>query len=155
MNNMIELSFQNDDWITEYREGNPIWIATLSNYQTIYRDDGRWPNSEHSAWKRLMDYCILNNLYISKFRFGFRSNMFNLSDNADGYFFRQGVRAYYPTPQYSFWRLGVVKDNKVHTIKWRIPEFIASEPEILDISKNEESIIWRTPSRVYLEQSQK
>lgn len=150
----IPLSFQNDDWITEYREGNPIWIATLSDGQNVYRDDGRWENEEVSAWKRLQDYCIIKNLFIEKFRFGFRSNMFNLSDNADGYFFRQGIRAYYPTTQYSFWRLGVVKDNKIHTIKWRIPEFIPSETEILDINKNEESIIWKTLLRAYLAQSQ-
>lgn len=125
------LSFQNDDWMIQYREGNPIWIATLNDSTTVFRDDGRWPNEEWSAWIRLKKYCRETGLYIKSFRFGFRSNMFNLQDDAEGYSFILGIRGNYgsSTPMH-FWKVGVVEDENVNLRKWYVPEMMPKELEV-------------------------
>ena len=124
MANTHFLSIKNDDWIESYREGNPIWIATLDDGLDVFRDDGRWDNTDYSAWTRLKKYCEENNRTIKHLRFGFRSNMFNLEDDAQEYVFIQGIRGIYPNLQQGFWKLGVVKDNVAYLRKWFIPEML-------------------------------
>ena len=44
---------QLDSYVNQYGDKNPMWIAELSNGETIYQDDGR-PNAvPESAWARL------------------------------------------------------------------------------------------------------
>lgn len=130
---MVQLSFSADEWISQYREGNPIWIATLCNGQTVYCDDGRY--EPHSAWSRLKEYCRENCLTISEMRFGFRSNMFSLPPNKAGYFFCRsllcGVGQGVPT--YS-WKLGYIENGIVKVQSWIVPPFIAEGTEQREIN---------------------
>ena len=126
MSNEHFLSTTSDEWIEQYREDNPIWIATLNSGLTVYRDDGRWVGEKNSAWERLRDYCIMTGDYIVNFRFGFRSNMFSLAENSDGYFFVLAVRSHYPLDTtLQLWKLGYIgEDGKLYVRRWFVPEML-------------------------------
>ena len=46
-----------DTYVNVYGDSHPMWIAKLSNGETIYQDDGRPEVEPASAWLRLKDYC--------------------------------------------------------------------------------------------------
>ena len=75
-----------DEFMVNYAEGNPIWIVTLSNGETIYRDDGRPGLLTHNAWRRLYHYCTEYYLHIVSMTIGFRDNRYALT--AKGFCFR-------------------------------------------------------------------
>lgn len=147
---MINLSVQNDEWITSYREGNPIWIATLDDGLDVFRDDGRWPNAEHSAWVRLREFCRREKRAIRQLRFGFRSNMFSIVDDAEGYFFSLGIRGIYPHGNQHFWKIGYVDGNDVNIRKWFVPEMLPDESEVRPKIKCFENLVPGTGNGKYL-----
>ena len=53
----VFLSKEMDAYIRVYADNNPLWIATLSNGETIYQDDGRPNVKPLSAWSRVKKYC--------------------------------------------------------------------------------------------------
>jgi hypothetical protein len=122
------LCFENDEKIREYREQNPIWITTLNNGQVVYGAEGY---DIRPTWSALQEYCDTNLLSIKSLRFGFRSNMFNLADDKDGYFFCKGIRASLSSvQQQQYWLLGYVEGDNILISKWFIPEMINVETEI-------------------------
>ena len=90
---MSLLSKELNDYVIKYADNNPIWIATLSNGETIYQDDDR-PNIEPaSAWVRLKQYCEENSFHITNLKVRNRTHIEEVGSGHDGYFFCKGAGA--------------------------------------------------------------
>ena len=48
---------QMDDWLSDRAELQAIWIADLTNGETIFQDDNRPGEEEWMAWRRHRCHC--------------------------------------------------------------------------------------------------
>jgi hypothetical protein len=80
------------------------WIANVSDGSTFIED---WVPGYLSPWQRLMDYCKINNAYITNLRLTVGKKTFACVSNAKGYWQAHGM----PSIQ------GVECDEDLH--KWR------------------------------------
>ena len=124
-----------DDFIQDKDE--TIWICKLDNGLTVYQDDDR-PGLEPSAWIRLGNYCRLNKVNIIEMIIKFRSHEELVGREADGHFFRRAIlgglglnRKEIPVSRHYF-ITGVLKDGKVYTTKWQVPELMLIEEDVRD-----------------------
>ena len=121
----IFLSKELDSYINQYADSNPIWIAELSNGETVYQDDGR-PNAEpESGWLRMKQYCEENNLHIESMKVRNRSHVEDIGSGYDGYFFCKGAGAllFQDLTVHTF-NIGHVENGKLYVRTWRLPELI-------------------------------
>jgi len=117
----------NDSFVNEQLR----WVATLSNKEKIYQDDGRPGCFPPSAWLRLKLYLQENNLYITGMLLQFRSHIINIGHNYQAYFFSKGVGAcmmmshqdgYSSTLNYFL--VGYKDNHQVYIKKYQVPELI-------------------------------
>lgn len=110
-----------------------LWIAELSNGETIYSDDDRPGEENWNAWSRLKNYVEVNNLKINKLKLKYKSNEISLPDNAEGYFFMHGAKALL-TNEYQHrvtcYIVGYVENNQIHITWYKVPELWVEETEI-------------------------
>lgn len=118
-----------DDFIIDYQEQLPSWIVTLNSGVTVYQDDGRPGIEPHSAWERLYNHCQETNDYIVSMTIKFRSNMHQLSSNADGYYFSKGARAGFAFPTMQLFFVGTLQNNRLIVTCWKTPEMLKEESE--------------------------
>tara|TARA_Y100001938_G_scaffold88159_1_gene120784 strand:+ start:1902 stop:2378 length:477 start_codon:yes stop_codon:yes gene_type:complete len=138
----MQLTKEFDDYIVGYADSNPIWIATLSNGETIYQDDDR-PNVEPpSAWVRLKAYCEENNLHITNLKVRNRTHIEEVGSDYDGYFFCKGAGALmfsdYVIHTYS---IGVLKGESLKVQTWRLPELVPERFEERDPYQSPDCLI--------------
>jgi len=146
------LCFNEDEYSQSFAEGNPRWVVTLNNGQTVYQDDGRPGVSPHSAWIRLKEYCNKNKLYITNFSFGFRSNKKTLEPNADGYYFCKGSRgAFGASKTLQLFFIGTLINNVLSVSCWKVPEMIREKTEIRNHNEANECLI-RKNTNQFMEQ---
>ena len=138
----VQLSKEYDSYINVYADNNPIWIATLSNGETIYQDDGR-PNVEpKSAWSRLKIYCEKNGLHIKNLKVKNRSHLEDVGSDYDGYFFCKGARGFlFDGLTLHTFVIGILEGEKLRVKRWRLPELIADSFEERDPYECPECII--------------
>ena len=138
----IFLSKEFDTYINVYADNNPLWIATLSNGETIYQDDGR-PNVEPaSAWIRLKRYCKINDVYITNMKIRNRSHVQDIGSDYDGYFFCKGAGGLlFGDMTLHTFIIGTLAGEKLSVKKWRLPELISEESEERDPYELPECII--------------
>lgn len=111
-----------------------LWIAQLSNGETIYSDDYRPGETEWNAWKRLRDYVHENNLQINKLKIKYKSHEYHLPDNADGYFFGHGAKALITNKhsnRVNCYLVGPINllEEKIDIFWLRVPEVEVEETE--------------------------
>lgn len=131
---------QKDEFLEERWECKSRWEVVLSDGRTVYQDDER---SNSISWKNLRNYLIENpDLRITKFYIGFRDNVFNLPENADGYYFRNSVLASWGSEfeKHSF-LAGYLKDGVLRVYKYELPEMRFLGEEIRNIEDSGESLI--------------
>ena len=138
----IFLTKEFDAYIRVYADNNPLWIATLSNGETIYQDDGRPNIKPSSAWSRLKSYCEINDVHITNIKLRNRTNVVDVGSNHDGYFFCKsaGALMFGDLTMHSF-VIGTLTGEKLSTRKWRLPELIAETVEERDPYELPECII--------------
>tara|TARA_R100000008_G_C3577865_1_gene166419 strand:+ start:1088 stop:1570 length:483 start_codon:yes stop_codon:yes gene_type:complete len=138
----IFLSKEFDDYINVYADKNPLWIATLSNGEQVYQDDGREGIEPASAWVRLKQYCSINDLYIESIKLRNKSHIEELGSGHDGYFFCKsaGALLFGDMTQHSF-VFGTLTGEKLSVRKWRLPELVPESVEERDPYENPEFII--------------
>lgn len=137
-----KLCFEQDEWLTQYREGNPIWIAKLNDEKYVYCDDGRYEGNIPGTWQRLKKYCEDTGLYVVQFRFGFRSNMFSMPSDKPGYFFARAARGYFGSNDtLQLWTIGYTDGADVQVSKWQVPEMFVIETEKREKHQCGESLI--------------
>lgn len=129
----IFLSKEFDSYINQYADSNPIWIAKLSNGETVYQDDGRPNVQPESAWLRMKQYCEENDLYIESIQVRNRSHVEDVGVGHDGYFFCKGAGAllFQDLTIHTF-NIGHLEDEKLHVRIWRLPELIPERFEERD-----------------------
>jgi len=129
----VFLSKEFDSYINQYADSNPIWIAELSNGETVYQDDGRPNVKPESGWLRMKQYCEENNLHIESIKVRNRSHIEDVGSGYDGYFFCKGAGAllFQDLTVHTF-NIGHLKDDKLYVRTWRLPELIPERFEERD-----------------------
>jgi hypothetical protein len=121
---------QIDDFIKE----KSVWVAVLSNGETIYADDNRDGLEPKSAWKRLKEYVSANNLQVVRFGIKFRSHQEWLPDNCPGYFFANGIGAtLFTNKNINYQILGYVEDGKIICRHFIIPSLLVGTITVRDL----------------------
>ena len=138
----IFLSKEFDSYINVYADNNPLWIATLSNGEVVYQDDGRPNVKPASAWARLKKYCEINDVHITNIKIRNRTHIEDLGSDCDGYFFCKsaGALLFGDTTQHAF-IFGTLNGEKLSVRKWRLPELIPEATEERDPYELPECII--------------
>jgi hypothetical protein len=103
----------------EYREGNTVWLATLSNGEQVCRNDAGGVNS----WFQLRDRLSREKLHIVNFSLAFRSNHVHLPPNKDGYLFSLGVLASISNNK-NIMLAGYMDGDNVIVTEYVVPELI-------------------------------
>jgi|TARA_R110000751_G_scaffold276860_3_gene378078 hypothetical protein len=139
---MSLLSKELNDYVIKYADNNPIWIATLSNGETIYQDDDR-PNIEPaSAWVRLKQYCEENSFHITNLKVRNRTHIEEVGSGHDGYFFCKGAGALmFSDFVVHTYNIGVLKGDKLKVQIWRLPELLPERFEERDPYQSPECLI--------------
>lgn len=138
------LSFVEDDYLREAYETYPRLVITLSDGRIVYSDDER-PGQKAPTWVRLRNFLEKNpEIFITKVTAGFRDNILNIGDDADGYFFvKSAFAAIDSAKTLSMWVLGTYENNILKTKRYLVPEMILVEEEIRDPLKAGECLICR------------
>ena len=126
-----------------FLEDKTIWIASLSNGQTVFQDDERTGAYPHSAWVRLKDYCEEEDVYINDLKIKFRSHVVPIP-RADGYHFMKGVGCVVGSGQEDFFIFGTLENGTLKRTWYKIPEIIENKTANIEedeISKYESLII--------------
>lgn len=132
-----------DDFMQERRELQTLWSTELTDGTWVYQDDDRPGVYPESAWKRLKQYCELNNLGIKFMRISFRKNVQDIGRDAEAFFFCKSVLGWYGSGKnYNYYIVGTINDGILTTKKWEVPPLLMKEEEIRDIGKYEECLIW-------------
>lgn len=128
------LCFEPDDFINDKYESETRWIITLSDGRKVYQDDERPGLSEPSTWKRLKTFLQENpELSVIGMTVGFRDNIINVGDNADGYYFcKAALGDLFSGANMGFYVCGTLKDGELHVKRRKIPELIVVEEEQRD-----------------------
>ena len=106
-------------------EKGTIWMADLSNGETIYQDDDREGVEPESAWIRLGMYCEENSLHITSFTIQNGTNTVRIKEDADGYFFCKGAGGFLFTcdgATYQSYIVGTLKDGLLRVDVYNVPE---------------------------------
>ena len=138
----IFLSKEFDSYINVYADNNPLWIATLSNGEVVYQDDGRPNVKPASALARLKKYCEVNDVHITNIKIRKRTHIEDLGSDCDGYFFCKsaGALLFGDMTQHAF-IFGTLNGEKLSVRKWRLPELIPEATEERDPYELPECII--------------
>lgn len=133
------ISTEIDSFIDDKDE--TIWICTLSNGLIVYQDDDR-PDHEPSAWLRLKEYCKQNNCHVISMKFKFRSHIEHIGDGSEGFFFCRGAMYGIGMKKTEYRYIGgLIKNGKLTTYKFIVPELVLIETENRDIILSEKFII--------------
>jgi hypothetical protein len=117
-----------------FLEDKTIWVAVLSNGQTVYQDDNRIDYEEKSAWLRLKRYISENQLKIKTFYIKFRSNtVLSTPSDASGYFFSKGIMGSVATSNVFYYLVGHIENGKVYIKKFKIPELLCFDQEVREL----------------------
>lgn len=109
--------------IQEYREGNTVWVATLSNGEEVCRYD----IGDNDTWAELKQRVINENLSITSLTLRFRSNAISVPPNQPGYMFCKGVLAS-TTRCLNLFSIGhLMYDGSVKVKQYIVPELIEWE----------------------------
>ena len=123
-----------DDYVRDYQEMYPSWVVGLHSGLVVYQDDYRV--EPYSAWERLYNYCQENNDFIQSMRIQFRSNVHQLPDHADGYYFSKGVRGCWGmTKTMQLFFVGILNQGVLNVTCWKVPEMMKEVTEERDPTK--------------------
>lgn len=140
---MTMICTEYDEYIHQYYESLPRWEAYLFNGLRVYQDDGR-PGTNKSAWERLRDYCLQEQVGIKEMKIAFRDNSISLPSNKSAYYFRNRLECMLKSEkQFKFFIVGY-KDkmnSKINCKVYSVPDLILRETEERDFDVNDLSLI--------------
>lgn len=136
-----QVSLEYDEYIHQFWEDRPRWEVLLSDNSKVYQDDNR-AGTKVSAWERLRNYCIANNLTIKSMKIAFRDNVKSLPENKSGYYFRRMVRCYLNSDSNKeLFIVGYEEDGVVKVKIYSVPEIIFESEEDREIDLEDLSLI--------------
>lgn len=115
-----------------------VWYARLSDGREVVMDDGRPGEEQPSAWLRLADHCLTQNVRVTALWLAFRSHVLRhiLPENAEGYFFcKNAVKTKGLRDTLSFYLVGHVDGDRVHIQRWRVPGLMPIGAETRSLSE--------------------
>lgn len=129
----------------EFIRNNPVWVAELSNKETIYRHQ---IDGEPDSWLRLRDYLIQTNtiifyrhqwepVYINKLYFRFRDHFEEIGYNKPAFFFSNFIRCLIEPgarPFHSFMGGYLHENGQVLIKRFAVPELILEHEEYVDLN---------------------
>lgn len=131
-----------DGYIYELFEFNPRWVVKLSNGETVFQDDNRPGEEEHSAWIRLAKYMQENRLDIEHMKLQFRSNVKVVNDGpVDGFFFSQASLGAPGMKTVDYFVAGTLKNGILQIRRWQVPELELDEVEYRKVADAKECLI--------------
>lgn len=115
-----------DDYVQwlQLDKGQAIWIAELTNGETVYQDDYRPDASHHSAWVRLASYLEQERTSIRTMHLKFRSNRMDrvVPENAEGYYFsKTSIGVFGLDDKIELVSLGSLHSHTVMLQRWNVP----------------------------------
>ncbi len=120
-------------FLQRVKKVDTIWVASLNNGETIYQDD-MLPGND-SAWVRMREYCQENVLYLVDLELRFRHFVKKQPSNAEGYFFCKSLLgAMFSSHLLNYYSVGYVKDGKIWSQKWKVPELVLEMEHERDIT---------------------
>lgn len=117
--------------IQDYREGNTVWIARLSNGEEVVRYE---VDPTINPWEQLRQRVKAEGLTITSLGLAFRSHHEFLPPNKDGYMFCKGVLASV-TKNFDLLSIGYLENGKVYLRQYISPELIVWEEFSIDQSE--------------------
>jgi len=120
-----------------------IWIARLSDGNTVFQDDDREGDFHPSAWIRLKDYCDSKGVYIDSLSIRFRDHKVDVP-KAEAYHFIKSVGCMVGFPEEHFFIVSLLKQDKLERTWYKVPEIVedeVSEVKTEDIPKYESLMI--------------
>jgi hypothetical protein len=122
--------------IDDFIRYKTIWVANLSNGETIYQDDNREGESEPIAWFRLRSYLKKNPpLYILSLLIQFCDHVEQACEvSEEGYYYSQGAYNLIGDTTHYFYILGSLHGDTVHATRWDIPSLIPINKESRKVS---------------------
>lgn len=141
MHSQDKVSFEYDEYINQFWEDRPRWEVILSNGSKVYQDDNR-PGTTITAWERLRNYCINNNLFIVSMKVAFRDNVKSLPENMEGYYFRRMMKCFFGSnkSKESF-IVGYQEDGVVKVKIFSVPEIVLETEEERPVDLEDLSLI--------------
>lgn len=130
----------------EFNREKVCWVAHLSNGETVYQDDDRPGETERSSWIRLKNYCKQGKYSVVGIDIRFWDHKEKaVTDGALGYYFVNKVEATafsgVVNNTHSYYVIGYLKDDKVYTTEWLVPEIIEMSHEIRDVVADDPKLI--------------
>ena len=127
-----------DGYIEEKYERQAMWIAKLSNGETVYQDDERPGLFENSAWIRLKEYVYANKLHIDNLTIRFRSHIISVNHTpVGGFFFRHAALGSFGSAKtVAFYLAGTIQNGILSVVKYRVPEIEVEKIETRDIQES-------------------
>jgi len=122
-----------DNWRNSPYFEQPVWVATLSNNEEIYQDDGAHEDLEPSAWIRLKEYCKELDLHLTNLQLRFKSHVVGTEPSAEGYFFCKAILgSLFASSCTHYYVAGHMDENNIiHKTKFVVPELIEEGKEEL------------------------
>ena len=111
-----------------------IWVALLSNGQTVFQDDGREGIKDYSAWIRLKDHCDQEGVYIEDLKIKFRSHTVPIP-KSEGYHFIKGMGCMVGFDPEEFFIVGTLQGGTLKRTWYKVPEIV--EDKTANIEENE------------------
>jgi len=117
-----------------FLDDKTIWIASLSDGQTVYQDDGRSGVSHHSAWVRLKDYCAVEDIHINGLKIKFRSHVVPIP-KSEGYHFIHGVGCLVGFDSEDFFIIGTLNNGTLKRTWYKVPEILENKTVNIETDK--------------------
>ena len=130
---------QEDSFLDE----KTIWIATLSDGNTVFQDDDREGDFHPSAWIRLKDHCDSKGVYIDNLSIRFRDHKVDVP-KAEAYHFIKSVGCMVGYPEEHFFIVSLLKQGELVRTWYKVPEIVENDSSVVkaeDVLKYESLMI--------------
>ena len=133
---MLNFVLPDDDYV----ENNTIWIAVLSNGETVYQDD----RIDFLMWQSLKRHVEDNQLAVADMKFKFRSHVVHLPKPRKCVVFSRAAGRWSTSQTTDYYYIyGVDCEAEIHRDWYIVPSLIPMESDIKVASQlPEKTIIW-------------
>lgn len=129
----------------DYLESNTIWIASLSNGETIYRDD----TLNEYMWLDLKQYVEQNELSILSVRLKFRSHVVHLPNPQKCCFIGKAIGRWSTSLHNDHYLIygTMCADGKICRDWYVCPSLIQTQSDIVHVDElHKNAVIWNYPA---------
>lgn len=135
------LCFEDSPWLKE----TPIWIAELSNGQTVFQWDDQPGSTERSTWIRLRNYCSKNNIRIRELYLRYWDHLVHIKRGARGYFYASGAGAWVNSGVTKrHFVIGILEGDEIKKFTYASPELCCIDSKVVPFDPDSINFWWGT-----------